>query len=254
MGKDNPSRSNAFWKQLFRHCVNPFSRYLCTVLYILCTPERFFTFALKKKITSYVDISDDHLSSRVRQPLAPLSYLISTATFVAIVISLYIGSSLLSQFLSLGFIFSFLIIAIIFAVYMVIVTGRFKDITFFINYFCYNISTIYFAIFMPLLLVFLFSFFDWNRKLKMLISEESFIVWFIVGLVCFLYLLWSWLVTYLYIVHPVLTFHKTFGINIYRLVFSILLFWSVFLTGSILYWFWSYPILKDMLNLIFSNM
>lgn len=81
MVESNPSQSNSFWKQLFRQCVIPV-RFFYTSCYILLTPERFFTFTLKKKITSYVDISNDHLSSRMRQPLVPLSYLTFTATFV----------------------------------------------------------------------------------------------------------------------------------------------------------------------------
>lgn len=230
MEKSNASQSNSFWNQLLRWCVIPVGRYAHTFCYILFTPERFFRFAQNEKITSYVDISDGRLWSRLRQPLAPFRYLTFTATFFTIVMGFFLGH-LQSQLLSLKFIFSFLIIAIALAIYMVVVTRRFRDISFFVNYFCYNISAIYLILLAPLLLgILLLSYFDYNWFIERIISEDLSVVWLAVGFVCSLYLLWSWLIVYLYVVHPVLTFHKIFGTNVYGLVLSIVLFWSVSLT------------------------
>ena len=105
MEKNNASKSNSFWNQLLRWCVIPVGRYAHTFCYILFTPERFFRFAQNEKITSYVDISDGRLWSRVRQPLAPFRYLTFTATFFAIVLGFFLG--LQSQFLSLRLNFFF---------------------------------------------------------------------------------------------------------------------------------------------------
>ena len=96
-------------------------------------------------------------------------------------------------------------IAIVLAIYMVVITRRFRDVSFFVNYFCYNISAIYLILLAPLLLgILLHSYFDsnWFIVIERIISKELSVLWLAVGFVCSLYLLWLWLIMYLYVVHP----------------------------------------------------
>ena len=229
MSESNSSKPNLVRKQLFRLYVIPAVRYVFTLYYILLTPRRFFTFALKKEITSYGDTSDDLPRSPVRQPLYPITYLTTTTAFIIIVIYCCFDSpesSPSSQELPIDwqFIFFLMIASIIYGIYMAFITGKFKYVTFFINYYCYNFSIFYFIGAAYLLLFdFLSILFAWNRN--SLFSEESSVMW----LVRFCFLVFY---LYLCIVHPVLTFHKVFRINVRLLVVSTLLFWILVLIGG----------------------
>ena len=249
MGEGNQSKPNAFWKQPLQYTVIPCCRYLWTLFYILCTPKRFFMFALKKEITSYVDISDGHLSSLMKQPLTSYSYLSSSITLIILATGSSTNISWLPLpelslskvlFSTLGITVFFMVILIISSICMAIITRKFKYVTFFINYHCYNIGTMFFMliamffILFPLLLLpSLFFTYDLNWISQVLLgkSEEPLVVQLIVGLVVwfpfFLVFLWP---PYVCVVHPILIFHKVFRINIYCLVVYILLSWSIIMT------------------------
>ena len=219
MSQCNSTDPNSVINQLIRLFVIPTVRYVLTPYYALSIPVRSCRLSPIDEIASYGDNPGEPCRHRMKQPLYPIAFLASSIAFVTtagIWTGLIFSSNgdLMERLPDVEWLFYSLVLALVFAIYMVVFTGTYKRFAFFVNYYCYIIGTMWFVLIAFLLLAKFSSEFLLEPiwKINLLNGQYFPEIYYAFGLLSEFYL---------FVVHPVLAFRNVLGINVCRLILTI---------------------------------